>query len=303
MYDTVIIGAGIAGDTAALYAARRNMDFLVVAEKIGGQFSESGKITNYPGIVETEGNEFKEAFDRQMEANDIEPRGEETVRGIKRSGKGFHIVTGKSEYEARSVILATGSAPGRLNVPGEEEFAKKGVTYCSVCDGPLFSGKEVVIAGGGNSAMEAADFMKDIAEKIIIVNNSETLNGHGALIENVRSLEKVEILNSAEIKEIKGGGSVESVVVEHEGGQKEIRAEGVIVEIGRSPNTGFLEGFVDLDEKGHIKIDCAGRTSVEGVFAAGDCASGKEFQYVIAAGQGCMALLKASRYLAGQKSD
>ncbi|MBD3427110.1 MAG: thioredoxin-disulfide reductase [Candidatus Omnitrophica bacterium] len=301
MHETIIIGGGIAGDTAAIYAARKKMDFLMIAKELGGQFFESGEITNYPGIVKTDGENFSESFEDQLEANGIEPRTGEEVTKLEKTGESFKVVTDKGTYETATVIIATGSRPRKLEVPGEDEFAKKGVTYCSVCDGPLFSGKDVVIAGGGNSALEAVDFMREIAEKITLVNNAEQLNGHEYLIDKAESLEKTEIINSAEIVSIEGDKMVNAVRLKKDGQESKIETEGVIIEIGRKPNTDFLKDFLELDEKGHIKIDCQGRTSVEGVFAAGDCASGQEFQYVIAAGQGCMALLKAARYLARRK--
>jgi thioredoxin-disulfide reductase len=297
MYDTVIIGAGIAGDTAAIYAARKKMDFLLIASEVGGQFYSSGEITNYPGIIRTTGTEMNERFEKQLEANDIKPRAGERVERIEKEDKAFKIVTDKDSYSTRAVIIATGSRPDKMDVPGEKEFANKGITYCSVCDGPLFRDKKVVIAGGGNSALEAVDFMKDIASEITVVNDAEQLKAHEYLQENAKSLDKVEILNSSRITKIEGDDLVRSVSIEHDGEESEIEAEGVIIEIGRAPNTEFVRGLVDLDENGHIRIDCAGRTSVEGIFAAGDCTSGREFQYVIAAGQGCMALLKVARYL------
>ncbi|MBD3296994.1 MAG: hypothetical protein GF392_06450 [Candidatus Omnitrophica bacterium] len=297
MYDTVIIGAGIAGDTAAIYAARKKMDFLMVASEVGGQFYSSGEITNYPGIIKTTGSEMNERFEKQLEANDIKPKADEKVERIEKEDKSFTVVTDKDSYRTRTVLIATGSRPDKMDVPGEKKFANKGITYCSVCDGPLFRDKKVVIAGGGNSALEAVDFMKEIASEITVVNDAEQLKAHEYLQENARSLDKVEIMNSSRITRIEGDDLVRSVRIEHNGEEREIEAEGVIIEIGRAPNTEFVKDLVDLDGNGHIKIDCGGRTSVKGVFAAGDCTSGREFQYVIAAGQGCMALLKIARYL------
>jgi thioredoxin reductase len=298
MNDVIIIGGGIAGCTAAIYASRKKSNFLLVTKDLGGQFMESGEILNYPGIVKTDGAEMAERFEKQLEANGIEPVTGEEIKSVKRIEKGFAIESDKNRYQARSLIIATGSVPRRLGVPGEKELANRGVTYCSVCDGPLFSGKKIAIIGGGNSALEAVDFTKDIVSEIVLINNTDKFNGFEYLIEKVNALDKAEVIHNAEVKEIRGGDDVESLIYEKEGRSVDVDVDGVIIEIGRKPITGLVEGFLELTGNGHISIDCQGRTSQEGVFAAGDCASGQEFQYAVAAGQGCIAFLKAARYLA-----
>ncbi len=301
MRDAIIIGGGIAGCTAAIYASRKKMDFLLITKEFGGQFSVSGDIQNYPGVVKTNGVEFNSIFEKQLEFNNVKPNIGEEAEKIEKTDKGFEVHTSKDNHETRTVIIATGSKPRKLDVPGEKEFANKGVTYCSICDGPLFSGKEIAIIGGGNSAMEGVDFTRDIAKKIYLINIGEELNGHEYLMEKVKSYKNVEIINNAKTTQIQGDKFVTGIAYEKDGEKKKLGIEGVIVEIGRIPMTEFLEGFVDVTQSRHVKIDCQGRTSVEGVFAAGDCASGQEYQYTIAAGQGCIALLKASRYLANKK--
>lgn len=299
MYDAVIIGAGIAGQSAAIYAARKRMDFLLLAKEIGGQFLESGEVLNYPGIVKTTGVEFSSIMERQMEFNGVKPK-IEAVKKIEKIKNGFKVKTDKSDYETQAVIIATGSHPRKLNVPGEAKFAKKGVTYCSICDGPLFSGMDIAILGGGNSALEAVDFTHKIARKIYLINIGKDFNAHEYLIERVKSFRNVEIINEAKTTEILGNRLVNGIKYKQGGKEHILKVQGVIIEIGRVPETDFVRGFVKLGEHGHIRIDCWGRTSVEGVFAAGDCADGQEYQYVISAGQGVMALLKAARYLANK---
>jgi len=298
MHEVVIIGAGIAGCTAALYASRKKMDYLILARDFGGQFLESGEILNYPGIVKTTGEEFLGMFEEQMKFNNIEPKLDEEVSGIEPIGKGFTVISDKDRYETMTVIIATGSRPRKLDVPGEKEFLKKGVTYCSICDGPLFSGKDIAIIGGGNSALEAVDFTKNIVRKIYLLNIAEELTGHEVLMNKARSYENVEIINRAATTELTGKEFINGLKYEKDGKLHALDVEGIIIEIGRNPNTEFVKGFLELDERNHIVIDCQARSSVEGVFAAGDCASGREFQYAIAAGQGCIALLKAARYIA-----
>jgi thioredoxin-disulfide reductase len=300
IYDTVIIGAGIAGFTAAIYAARKRMRFEVLSSELGGQMMVSGEVLNYPGIVKTTGAEFRSVMERQMGFNKVKVK-IETAKKVGKSGSNFTVITDKKSYITKTIIIATGSKARKLDVPGEDRLAKKGVTYCSICDGPLFSGMEVAIVGGGNSALEAVDFMKDIANKIYLLVKGGKFSAHEYLIEKAEKNPKVEVIFSANTKEILGDKFVTGVKYEQKGKEKELDVKGVIIEIGRIPDTEIFRDLLELDENGHIKIDCQCRTNVPGVFAAGDCASGHEYQYVISAGQGCMALIKAARYLAERK--
>lgn len=301
MYDTIIIGAGISGLTAAMYAARKRMKFEAVSTDFGGQFMVSGEVLNYPGLVKTSGIEFRSVMEKQMEFNNVNVL-TETVKEVKRQGTDFKVITDKKEYGTKSVIIATGSMPRKLNVPGEDRLDKKGVTYCSICDGPLFSGMDVAVVGSGDAALEAVDFLKDIASKIYMIVRGDGFKGHEYLQERVKENPKVEVLYNAQTTEILGDNLVSGIKFEQNGEEKKLEVRGVIIEIGRIPNTEPFKGLVELDEDDHIKIDCQGHTSVPGVFAAGDCASGHEYQYVISAGQGCMALIKATKYLANLKS-
>ncbi|MBR9683071.1 FAD-dependent oxidoreductase [Candidatus Woesearchaeota archaeon] len=300
VYETIIIGAGIAGLTAAMYASRKRMKYEIISTDFGGQFLVSGEVLNYPGIVKTTGVAFSTIMQKQMDFNGVKIK-LETVKGVKKKGTGFVVTTNKRVYETKTVIMTTGSKPRKLNVPGEDTFAKKGVTYCAICDGPLFNGMEVAIMGGGDSALEAVDFMKNIASKIYLLVRGDKLIAHEYLQESVKSNDKVEVLFNAETTEILGGKLVSGIKFKQQGEEKKLAVRGVIIEIGRIPNTNSFSKLVKLDEHKHIIIDGQGVTSVPGLFAAGDCASGHEYQYAIAAGQGCMALLKAARYLVGTK--
>ncbi len=299
MYDTIIIGAGIAGLTAALYAARKRMKYEIISTDFGGQFMVSGDVLNYPGIPKTTGADFSATLEKQMKLNDVQVK-IETVKEVKKDGNIFRIITNKAEYETKTVIIATGAIPRKLNVPGEERLARKGVAYCSICDGPLFSGMNVAIVGGGDAALEAVDFMKDIAAKIFLIVRGDEFTAHEYLQEAVMKLKNLEVIYNASTKDVLGKKFVTGLKYEQDGKEKELALQGVIIEIGRVPNTEIFKDLVKLDDHKHIQIDCRTYTSVEGVFAAGDCASGHEYQYVIAAGQGCMALIKAARYLAGK---
>ncbi len=300
MYDTIIIGAGIAGLTAAMYAARKRMKYEIISRDFGGQFMVSGEVLNYPGIVKTTGIGFRKIMEEQMKANNVSVK-METVSEVRKNGRDFVVVTDKSKYETRTVIIATGSEARKLGIPGEKEFANKGVTYCSVCDGPLFSGMDVAIVGGGNSALEAVDFMKDIASKIHMIVLGGEFTGHEYLIEKVQNNPKVNVIFNANTKKITGDGLVNGVIYEKDGKEQRIDVRGVIIEIGRVPESGPFKGLVDVDEHEHIKVNCQANTSVPGIFAAGDVATGHEYQYVISAGQGTMALIKAARYIAESK--
>lgn len=300
MNDCIIIGAGIAGMTAAIYASRKKMNFEILSSTIGGQFLESGDVLNYPGIVETTGIEFVKNLREQMKFNNINIK-VETVSRIKRLKGRFKVVSEKAEYDTKTVIIATGARARRLNIPGEVKYFKKGVSYCSICDGPVFSGMDVAIIGGGNSAMEAVDFMKDIAKKIYLIVRDSEPKGFEYLVEAVKKNPKVKIIANADTTEIFGDVMVSGLKYIQKGKEKQLSLGGIIIEAGREPNTDNFKDVVEIDKDGHIIIDCQTYTTTPGIFAAGDCASGHEYQYVIAAGQGSMALIKAAKYLARKK--
>ncbi|NQU79530.1 FAD-dependent oxidoreductase [Candidatus Woesearchaeota archaeon] len=301
MYDTIIIGAGIAGLTAAMYASRKKMKYEIISSDFGGQFMVSGEVLNYPGIVKTTGVEFSMKMEEQMKFNNVNFK-TETVKEIKKEGDNFRVITDKTEYETGTIIIATGARARKINVPGEDRLANKGVTYCSICDGPLFGGKAVAVIGGGDSALEAVDFLKDIVSKIYMIVRGDSFTGHEYLIERAKNNPKIDVLFNSETTEILGDKFVEEIKYKQGDEEKDLTVQGIIIEIGRVPNTETFKDFVKIDDHNHIAIDCTTATSVPGIFAAGDCASAHEYQYIIAAGQGCMALIKAARYLAHKKN-
>jgi len=301
IYETIIIGAGIAGCTAAIYAARKKMKFAVIAEKFGGQFYESGEVLNYPGIIQTTGAEFSKVMEEQLKFNGVKVNAGVIVKRISKKGKNFLIKTNKKDYLTKTVIIATGSRPRELGVSGEQKFKQRGLTYCAICDGPLFSKKAVAIVGGGNSALEAVDFMLNVAKKIYLINIHNKFKAHQYLIDRVKKHKKVTIINKAKTTEVLGDKFVTGMKYEQNGKVKELKVNGVFVEIGRVSNTEFAKKLLKIDEHGHIIVDCQAATSVPGIFAAGDCSSIHEYQYVISAGTACVALLKAAKYLAGKK--
>ena len=293
-YEVIIIGAGIAGITAAIYAARKRMKFLLISKDIGGQINLSGEIENYPGFKHMTGIEFTKSLMEQIEYNDIKIESG-IVENIEKEGKEFIIKTGKADYKTATIIIASGARARKLNIPGEDKFANKGVAYCAICDGPLFKDKVVAVIGGGDSALEAVDFLMNIAKKIYLLNIEDDIKGQEYLKERVLDKDKVEVINNARTTEIFGEKFVSGLRYEKEGEIKEFECEGIFVEIGRVPNAGFVNGLVELDEQNHIKIGKYCETSVNGIYAAGDVTDIYEYQYVIAAGQGCIALLSASK--------
>lgn len=302
MYETIIVGAGIAGITAAIYASRKRMSYLLISNNFGGQMNIAGEVENYPGIVKTTAAEFMKVLKEQLDYNKIKMK-QELVKQIKKKGKNFEVMTNKGKYESQTVILCTGARPRRLNVPGEIEFAKKGVSYCSICDGPVFKNKIVAVMGGGDAGLEAADFLLNVAKKIYILEKGPELKAQKYLLENIQKNQKAEVILNAEIKEIVGDKVVTGMKYTQGGKEKILKVEGIFVEVGRIPNTEAVKNLVELDEHGHIKVSVQCDTSAPGVFAAGDCSNIHEYQYIISGGQGATALIKAARYIAGGNNN
>lgn len=301
MYDVIIIGAGPAGITASVYAARKKLNLLVISRDVGGQAGWSGDIENYTGYQFISGPELVEKFEEHMRHYQIELRESEDVQDIGKDNGIIRIKTNKGSYEARSVIIASGKRSAELNVPGEKEFKNKGLTYCATCDGPLFSNKVVAVIGGGNSALDATLQLVRIAKKIYLINITPALGGDEVMREKVMASEKVSVMNSAQVTEILGDRFVSKIRVKTTDGAKDLPVEGVFVEIGLIPNSDFAK-IVDKNKIGEIIVDCRNQTSVPGIFAAGDVTDVPEKQIIIAAGEGSKASLSVFRYLAQQKS-
>ena len=310
VYDVLIIGGSAAGLTAALFAARREMKTLVVTKDIGGQISETLNIENYPGVEKIEGPELVKVFEAQAKKHgadivreeivEIEERDEIGERDRSAEGKLFFVKTKDGdEYVGRSVILAMGKTPRSLDVPGEETFLGKGISYCANCDAPLFRDKTVAVVGGGNAAFDAALLLSKIAKKVYIIHRREGFRAFEKTVEQVRQQPNVEFVLNSVVKEIRGDSFARSVVIEEKSSkaEKELGAEGVFVEIGSEVETEFVEGFVELDGLGQVKTNKNTETSKPGVFAAGDVADTPFKQIVTAAGDGCKAALAAYNYL------
>jgi alkyl hydroperoxide reductase subunit F len=297
MLDLVIIGAGPAGITAAVYAARKKMKLLVITKDIGGQTAWSGDIENYTGYQFVTGPDLVSKFEDHMKGYGITLKENEEAEVIKKKENAIYIKTNKSEYEAKTLIIASGKRSRELGVPGEKEFKNKGITYCATCDGPLFSGKEVAVIGGGNSALDAALQLINIAKKVYLVNISNDLTGDPIMQEKVKKSDMVTILNNAHVTEVFGDKLVTGIKIKKEEEEEKIPLQGVFVEIGLIPNSEFVKDL-EKNDRGEIKVNNRNETNVPGIFAAGDVTDVPEKQIIIAAGEGAKATLGAFRYLA-----
>ncbi len=299
-YDLVILGAGPAGITASVYAARKRLNFLVISKDIGGQAAISWDIENYTGYQFITGQQLASNFKEHMDSFNIAVNMPEKVKEIKKEAVLVRIITERSEYLSRSLIIATGARSRLLRVKGEEEFKNKGLTYCVTCDGPLFKGKIVAVVGGGNSAVEAALQMVKISPKVYVININSQLEADSIAVEKLKSFSNVEVFNNSKVKKIYGDEFVKGIEVEKNNQIYNLDVRGVFAEIGLIPNSDFIHPL-KLNERGEIDIDFCNNTNIEGIFAAGDVSSVCEKQIIIACGEGSKASLKAFRYLSMHK--
>ena len=297
MYDLIVIGAGPAGITASIYAARKKMNFLVIAKDIGGQTAWSGDIENYTGYQFITGPELVTKFEEHMRKFDIELKENEQVIDIKKIDNKITVKTDKGSYESKTVIIASGKKSRELNVPGEREFKNKGLTYCATCDGPLFSGKDVAVIGGGNSALDAALQLMKIARHTHIINITSALTGDAIMREKVEASENVTVMNNSGVTAIVGDKMVTGIKIERQNKEELLSVQGVFVEIGLIPNSEFTND-IEKNQWGEIKVTNYNETNIPGIFAAGDVTDVPEKQIIIAAGEGSKAALSAFRYLA-----
>ncbi len=301
LYDTIIVGGGPAGLTAGLYCARAKLN-TVLFEKgpLGGQIAITDLVENYPGFPEgISGKELTQRFKEQAERFGLHIVRKE-VSKIEREGKEIfvHLRTGEL-VRSKTVILTVGSNPRRLGVPGEEEFLNRGVSYCATCDGALFEGVPIAVVGGGDSATQESLFLTRFASKVYLIHRRDQIRAQKHLQEKVFSNPKIEFIPNKVVEEIKGSDFVEKLILRDtkKGSLSELPVEGVFIFIGLEPNTSFLKGSIKLDDKGYIITDERMKTSMEGLFAAGDCRSGATGQVAVAVGEGCIAAIEAERYI------
>jgi len=299
MYDLIILGGGPAGLAAAVYAARKRIKTLLLSHDIGGQVNWTTGIENYLGYQFIEGSDLIAKFQEQVDQFPIDQKiGYKAIR-VKKIDGGFEVDSESGDtYQTKAVIIATGKRPRRLNIPGEMELTGRGVTYCAVCDGPVFAGQRVAVIGGGNSALEAALDMVKIADWVDLISLTP-LTGDAVLIERLKQAENITISIEQQIERILGKDLVEGVMVKDiaTGQSRTINVSGIFIEIGLSPNADEVKGLIELNGIGEIPVNCGSETSVPGLFAAGDVTNVPEKQIVIAAGEGAKAALAAHRFL------
>lgn len=300
IYDLIIIGAGPAGITASVYAARKRMDFIVLTQDIGGQTIWSGDIENYTGYQFISGIDLAEKLEEHVKKYNIEVRENEPVSSIEKEGDIITVATPKGTYQSRTAIIASGKKARELNVPGEKEFRNRGLAYCATCDAPLFAGKDVAVIGGGNSALEAVLQLIKIANRIVVINNISKLGGDAIMKEKVERAENVTIINDAEVTAVLGDKFVEAVSYKKNGKEEKLPVQGVFVEIGLVPNTPF-KSDIKKNDIGEIIVNNCNETNIKGIFAAGDVTNVPEKQIIIAAGEGAKSALKAFSFISKTK--
>ena len=303
MYDMVIIGSGPAGLTAAIYAARAMLKTIVIEQAMvsGGQVLNTAEVDNYPGLPGVNG------FDLGMQLREHADRlgaefAEDTVQEIRTEGTVKQVIGSEGTYETRTIVLATGADHRKLGVPGEERLAGSGVSYCATCDGAFFKGKDVVVAGGGDAALEDGILLARTCRKVMVVHRRDTFRGAKSLQKELFACPNVEILWNTTVEEIRGEERVESVLLKNRksGAVSERSTDGVFIAVGISPNSSLADGRLQRDENGYI---CAGEdteTSVPGIFAAGDVRTKELRQIITAAADGACAVASAERYLRGE---
>lgn len=305
MYDIIIVGAGPAGLTAALYALRADKTVLVLEKStFGGQITYSPQIENYPGFATMSGNEFADKLVDQVinQGAEIEM---ETVIEIRDNGATKTVVTEDGEHEAKAVIIATGVKHRQTGLPNENELVGEGVSYCAVCDGAFFKGQTVAVLGGGNSALQEAVLLSEGCSKVYVIQNLDYFTGEAKLVEKLKARDNVEFIMGTVITALKGEKALEGLTLrkESDGSESELKVDGLFVAIGLIPNNKAFADVAGLDEWGYIDSDESCVTKTAGVFVAGDCRKKQIRQITTAAADGSIAALAACRYIDSLKKN
>ncbi len=297
MYDIIIIGGGPAGLTAALYACRANKKTLVIEkETFGGQITFSPKVENIPGFISLTGNEFAEKLVEQVleQGADVESC---EVLEIK-DGEIKTVVTDDGEFEGKAVIIATGAKHRMLGVEDEEKYVGEGISFCAVCDGAFYKGKTVAVVGGGNSALQEAILLSDLAKKVYVVQNLDFLTGEKKLADQLYKFDNVEVITGVTVESFLGDSELEGIVIKNSAGEsRKLSIDGLFIAIGLIPQNDAFKNVVELDSRGYAVIDETCESATKGIFVAGDCRAKKIRQVTTAAADGAIAALAACDYI------
>jgi alkyl hydroperoxide reductase subunit F len=296
MYDSIIVGAGPAGITASVYAARKKMNFLIITKDIGGQAAWSADIENYTGYQFITGPELTRKFKEHLDQFGVKLNEGETVNLIEKENNIIEIATDRSKYETKTALIASGRIPRKLNIRGENEFKNKGVTYCATCDGPLFGNMDVAVVGGGNSALDATLQLIKISKKIYLIDIADRLRADPVMTEKVKNNDKVTVYNKTKVKEIHGDNFVNGIRISRGGKPENLAVQGVFIETGSVPASEFVKN-VEKNKMGDIIVNCKCETNIPGIFAAGDVTDVVAKQIIVACGEGAKAAISAFGYL------
>jgi thioredoxin reductase (NADPH) len=305
-YDALIIGSGPAGYTAGVYTSRAKLSTLIISGTLpGGQLMTTSEVENYPGFPNgIFGPELMMNMRQQAERFGAVVVDDEVISADFKK-RPLTIKTHSENYTAEAVIICTGASPRKLGIAAEQQFSGRGVSYCATCDGPFFKGEDIVVVGGGDTALEEATFLTKFGKSVKIVHRRETLRASKILQEKALENPKIEFLWNNVVSDIKGDKKIATVLVKNinNGKEKTLNAGGLFVAIGHEPNTAIFKGHLDLDDRGYIRLKDHTKTSVEGVFAAGDVHDHRYRQAVTAAGFGCMAAIDVERWLSERKHN
>ena len=299
-YDVIIIGSGPAGYTAGIYTSRANLSTLIISGTLpGGQLMTTSEVENYPGFPNgIFGPELMMNMRQQAERFGSVVVDDEVIK-VDFKKRPFTITTHAETYTAEATLVCTGASPRKLGIPAEQQFGGRGVSYCATCDGPFFKGENIVVVGGGDTAMEEATFLTKFGKSVMVVHRRDSLRASKILQQKALENPKIEFIWNNVVADIKGNNKISTVLVKdiNTGKERTIETGGLFVAIGHEPNTAIFRGQLELDDKGYIVLKQHTKTSVEGVFAAGDVHDHRYRQAVTAAGFGCMAALDVEKWL------
>ena len=302
MYDVIVIGAGPGGLSAGLYAGRMGLKTLII-EKLtpGGQITQSSEIENYPGVCEVKsGLELMQCWPDQTKRFGAKIISEE-VNELRIENGEWRIKTHKNKYTSKAVILATGATPKKAGFKGEEEYIGKGVSYCAVCDGYFYKNMDVAVVGGGDSALEEALYLSNIAKKVYLIHRRGEFRASPLTVKKIKEKENIEILYNTTVEEVKGVPFLNTAIINQNGEIKELKVDGVFVFVGMNVNSSLVKDLCELNEYGEVKVDLNMKTSLDGLYAIGDVRQNSVKQVVASAGDGAVAALNVVKYVKNLK--